>query len=115
MQWKKIKYGRLYLIFFFLLSCATVPTTPAPWAATPAAIRTVFPDGEYIAQRGRGRTREAAEANAATEIARFFTSQISAAISYRETYSEANGNAVETSEAINETFVKAQIDLFGIR
>jgi len=88
-----------------IASCASVPTTPAPWAASPAALRTLFPDSGYIAAQGRGRTRGAAEANAATEIARFMTSEINA----------TQGYELISGTAVNEAFVKTQIKLFGIR
>jgi hypothetical protein len=45
--------------FSLLLSCAAAPAPTAPipdWAQSPA--------GTYIAQRGRGQTREAAETSA---------------------------------------------------
>lgn len=94
-----------------LSSCATIPTTPAPWDASPAAIRQVFPDDEYIAQRGRGATRAAAEAQAAAEIARFISSQISAGKGYQITTS----SGAETVNTQDEAYVNSQINLFGIR
>jgi hypothetical protein len=72
----KKPYAFFCLLILFTLSCATAPVPD--WAASPSAIRAVFPDGDFIAQRGRGATRQAAELAAAAEIARFFTSQISA-------------------------------------
>jgi hypothetical protein len=100
-----------FFIIILLSSCATAPTTPAPWDATPAAIRQVFPDGEYIAQRGRGRTRAAAETNATAELARFISSQINANRGYQIT----TDNNTETVNTYDETYVKSQINLFGIR
>jgi PAS domain-containing protein len=99
------------LISLFTLSCATVPD----WAASPSAIRAVYPDGDFIAQRGRGATREAAEVAAAAEIARFFTSQISANIVDRVSIKQQNGEVTESSESFAEALVQSQIDLFGIR
>jgi hypothetical protein len=96
-------------------ACATPPTTPAPWAETPQALRQMFPDGEYIAQRGRGKTRAAAEAAAALEIARYITSQVSGTQGYRMTSTETNGRGAEKTETVNEARVKTEIDLFGIR
>ena len=96
---------------FFAASCASTPTDPAPWDISPAAIRQTFPDSEYIAQRGRGATRAAAEANAAAELARFFSSQISANRGYRIT----TNNAEESISTHDEAFVNSQINLFGIR
>jgi hypothetical protein len=94
-----------------LLSCASAPTTPAPWAASPAAIRSVFPDSQYIAQRGRGKTRQAAEAQGASELARFISSQITASKGYRI----SSGTGGETLDTEDEAYVRAQINLFGIR
>lgn len=96
-------------------ACAALPAAIAPWSETPAAIRAVFPDENYIAQQGRGKTRAAAEANAATEIARFLTREINATAGYRMASSEAGGVSSETVDTINEAYVKTQIDLFGIR
>jgi hypothetical protein len=95
------------------LSCATVPVPD--WAASLNAIRTVYPDSDFIAQRGRGATREAAEVAAAAEIARFFTSQISVNSGYRLSINQQNGEATESSQTTNEAFVQSQIALFGIR
>jgi len=96
-------------------SCAGQPSAPAPWDASPAAMRQVFPDGQYIAQRGSGATRAAAEANAAAQMARFFNSQISSQVSLTERYAERNGNVQSGTEMESETFVNSQINLFGIR
>jgi hypothetical protein len=101
------------LLSLITLSCAT---TPVPdWAASPSAIRAVYPDSDYIAQRGRGATRETAELAAAAEIARFFTSQISANSGYRLSITQQNDEATEISETTDEAFVQSQIALFGVR
>jgi len=99
------------LFGIMLASCATQPTTPAPWDASPAAIRQVFPDSEYIAQRGSGKTRAAAEAQAAAELARFISSQISASKGYQITTT----NNAENSNTQDEAYVNSQMNLFGIR
>jgi len=94
-----------------LSSCVSLPTTPAPWDASPAAIRQVFPDEQYIAQRGRGATRAAAESQAAAELARFISSQISANKGYQIT----TNNTEESIATRDEAYVNTQINLFGIR
>jgi hypothetical protein len=97
-----------------ILSCAT--TAPIPdWAQSPAAIARVYPAGTYLAQRGRGQTREAAETAAAAEIARYFTSQISANSGFRTTTSQQNGVTSENLETETSAFVTSEINLFGIR
>jgi hypothetical protein len=103
--------GLIGLINLLALSCAAVPD----WAASLSAVRTVYPDSDFIARRGSGATREAAEAAAASEIALFFSSQISVTISYRELISQQNGEVTEISEDSAEAFVQSQINLFGIR
>jgi len=105
----------LILLAILLASCATLPTTPAPWDASPAAIRQVFPDSEYIAQRGSGKTKAAAEADGAAQIARFFNTQISSQVRMTDRYSEQNGNIQTSAEYESETFVRSQMELFGIR
>jgi hypothetical protein len=105
--------GLIGLMSLLILSCVTASVPD--WAASPSAIRTVYPDSEFIAQRGRGATREAAEVAAAAEIARFFISQISVNRGYREVVTQQNGEAEERSETSAGAFVQSQIDLFGIR
>jgi len=70
-------------VLILLSSCASLPTNSAPWDASPAALRQIFPDSDYIAQRGTGATKAAAEAAAAAELSRFFASQISANKGYQ--------------------------------
>jgi hypothetical protein len=101
-------------VFTLFLSCATAAPVP-DWAQSPSAIARVYPADAYIAQRGRGQTREAAEAAAAAEIARYFTSQISASSSYRTAISEQNGAIDARAETETSAFVTSEINLFGIR
>jgi hypothetical protein len=101
------------LALFSFASCATAPVPD--WAASPSAIRTVYPDSSFLAQRGRGATREAAELAAAAEIARFFNSQISAQSGVRMSINQQNGESTESLQTFDEAFVQSQIDLFGIR
>jgi hypothetical protein len=102
-------------LLILLAACTSLPTTLAPWDASPGALRQVFPDSEYIAQRGRGKTREAAEADAAAQVARFLNTQLSSQTRAVERYSEENGNLQTNRELETEVFVRSQMDLFGIR
>jgi hypothetical protein len=107
----------LLLLAFFalsLFSCATAAPIP-DWAESPTAITRVYPNDAYIAQRGRGQTREAAEAAAAAEIARYFTSQINANQGFRTTTSSQNGVVSETLETETSAFVTSEINLAGLR
>jgi hypothetical protein len=96
------------------LSCATAPA-PDPIPDWAVAIRTVYPDSDFIAREGRGATLEVAKANAAAEIARFFTSEISVRSGGLTSMIQQNGAVTERSELINDAVVRSQIDLFGIR
>lgn len=108
-------YAAAFLFSFGPGAFAAPPTTPARWAETPRSLREVFPDADYIAQRGRGKTRKAAEVNAAAEIARYITSQVNTQAGTRMTAAQINGTGAEKIEVINEQIIKTQIDLFGIR
>jgi hypothetical protein len=103
-----------------LLFCATAPAPepvapPPDWAQSASAITRVYPDDTYIARRGRGQTREAAEAAAAAEIARYFTSQISANSGFRTATSQQNGILNESLETETSAFVTSEINLAGLR
>ena len=103
-------------LFFALLltACASAPSAP-PWDVSPAAMRQIFPDGEFIAQRGRGVTRAAAEADATAAIARFFNSEVVSRIAVLEQYWEQSGETQEVTQVESEIFVQAQMQLFGVR
>jgi hypothetical protein len=75
----------------------------------------VYPDYAYIARIGRGQTREAAEAAGAAEIARYFSSQVSASQSLRETFSRQNGVSNETLDFETSVFINSEINIFGLR
>jgi hypothetical protein len=114
----------LLLSAFFLLSCAATgaTTTAAPavpsvptWAASPRSLDAVYPDSAYIAAIGRGQSREAAETAGAAEIARYFTSRISASVKIRETSVERDGVTSESLEFESAAFVTSEIELFGLR
>ena len=108
----RLRFFAAYAGFLWLSACASAPPAPPPeWDASPSAIRRVFPDGEYIAQRGWGATREEAETRAAAELGRFISSQISANRGYA-IQTSGNDETVNTSD---EAYVRTRINLFGIR
>jgi plasmid stability protein len=102
-----------FLAAALLLSCAGAPSPD--WAASPVSLAAVYPDEAYIARVGRGQTREAAESAGASEIARYFSSQVSARVSLRETASRQNGVSGETLDFESEVFINSEITLFGLR
>ena len=96
-----------------LAACAAAP--PPAWDASPAAMREAFPDGEFIAQRGRGATRAAAEADATAAIARFLNSEVVSWVAVLEQAWEQNGDFGARTEIEAEIFVQAELQLFGVR
>jgi hypothetical protein len=110
---KKLNAILGFIGIIVLSACAAAPVPD--WAAAASAYRAVYPDSDFIVQRGRGATREAAEVSAAAEIARFFTSQISVSSGYSDIITQQNGEAAESSRTSAEAFVRSQIDLSGIR
>ena len=101
------------LVSLFALSCAGAPRPE--WAASLQAIRFVYPDSRFIAQRGRGATREAAEVDAAAQIARFIESQIETRSGAGFSFTQQNGEEAVKSSTTEEAYVQSQIALFGIR
>ena len=103
------------LAAIILAACAGAPAAPPPWAASPGAMRLAFPDGEFIAQQGRGATRLAAEADGTAAIARFFNSEVVSRIAILAQYWERNGDTQAITEMETEIFVQAQMQIFGVR
>jgi uncharacterized lipoprotein YajG len=106
----------LFILAFVLMFLAACASPPIPdWAQSPTAITRIYPADAYIAQRGRGQTREAAEAAAAAEISRYFMTQISSSFSERSAYSEQDGVTRESLEIEASSFVTSEISLTGLR
>jgi len=111
-------HSRLSLSFLAAIifaSCTGTPSAPLAWDASLAAMREIFPESEFIAQRGRGATRAAAEADATAAIARFLGSEVVSRIAVIEQGWERNGDAQARVEIEAEIFVQAQMQLFGVR
>ena len=106
-----IKYVFCIIISVFLISCASVPSAQLTWDSSPNAYRQIFPVNRYIAQRGSGTTREAAELDGATRIARFLDSEIS---THRSNIEIVGILTYETYMEIR-SFAQSQINLYGIR
>jgi hypothetical protein len=81
----------------------------------PAAIAHVYPADAYIAERGYGQTREAAETAAATAVARYFSSQIRSSVSERATETRQDGIASQSYEAEIASYVTSELSIAGLR
>ena len=96
----------LFLSLFSLLSfLAFAKTTPMPAWVTD--YRSVFPDSEYLAQRGTGDSSEKAITDASGALARYFQMTVNANISTTMTE--------EKTSVVDEVQVRSDVELFGMQ
>lgn len=96
------------IVFSFLAFAKNI--TP-DWVAN---YRTLYPDSEYIAQRGRADTEETSKTEAIAQISRYFQTTVNANLQ-TSIQSYSNGNEVsEKVEVINEVDVMSQVSLFAV-
>jgi hypothetical protein len=93
--------------------------TPAPeppeWAKTLNGVATVYPNAQYIAQRGRGPDVASAQNDGVAQISRWITSQIDTSQSSQLSITERNGESDQSRQTKEETFVTSQASLFAVR
>jgi hypothetical protein len=123
----------LPVLAVLLVSCAGTPAVPpetAPPEALPEAaqavppppppewvLRTeaVYPRAQYIAQTGRGKTKNGAELAALSEIAYYFVSQISAERSTSQSFTSGTAGNTVSSQTDEKTKVESQLKLAVLR
>ena len=110
-----IRISTFFLAPIIIVACAGTPSPQQTMYASPVATLEAFPDSVFIAQRGRGATRTAAEADATTAIARFLNSEVVSRIAVLEQSWGQNGDLGTRTEIETEIFVQAEMQLFGIR
>ena len=95
-----------------LVSCASSPTADAPaWFPNH---RTAFPDSEFLAQRGSGTSAEKAETDAASALARYFQTNVSANLSTTmKSVTGGNGTSEETT-VIDDVRVQSEVKFFAL-
>lgn len=77
--------------------------------------RTVYPDSEYIVQRGRADTEETAKTEALAQIARYFKTSVNANLKTSVQSVTTNGTVVDESTfVVNDVDVISQVDLFAV-
>lgn len=111
------KNPKLSFIFaflsFLLVSCASTSVSglmPA-WMTD---YRSVYPDTEYIVQRGRADTEETAKTEAVAQIARYFQTSVSANLKTSIQSVTSGENVSETTSIVNDVDVMSQVDLFAV-
>lgn len=101
---------KLFLLLFFFTASCIYAKAPA-WYED---IENTYPDSKYIAQIGYGKTRQAAEMDAAARISRFFQTKISTNAETSQAVIIKNGS-VNSRETINtHTMVESQMELFAV-
>ena len=76
--------------------------------------RTVYPDTQYIAQRGRADSEATAKTEAVAQIARYFQTSVNANLK-TSIQSVTSGEGVsETTIVVNDVDVMSQVDLFAV-
>lgn len=79
----------------------------APIPAWVSDYKSVFPDSEYIAQRGSGDSAEKAITDASASLARYFQMTVNANISTTMT--------ADKTTVVDEVHVKSDVKLFGMQ
>lgn len=110
---KKNYIGLLVLAVVFLVGCASTSgsgSLPA-WMTD---YRTVYPDSQYIAQRGRADTEETVRTEAVAQIARYFQTSVNANLKTSIQSLTSGENVSETTSVVNDVDVMSQVDLFAV-
>ena len=76
--------------------------------------RNVYPNKEYIAQRGSGTTAEDARTDAASQLARYFQSTVSANLSTTMSSITTGSSIQEETRVIDEVNVTSEVEFIGL-
>lgn len=76
--------------------------------------RTVYPDSEYIVQRGRADTEETAKTEALAQIARYFKTSVNAHLKTSVQSVTTDSSVDESTFVVNDVDVISQVDLFAV-
>ncbi|MGN0749448.1 MAG: LPP20 family lipoprotein [Treponema sp.] len=74
--------------------------------------RTIYPDSEYIVQRGRADTEETSRTEAIAQIARYFQTSVNANLKTSIQSVSRGQNVNEITTVVNDVDVMSQVDLF---
>ena len=96
-----------------LLACA-LSAKEAPMPEWVTNHRGAYPDAEYLAQRGSGKTAEAAQTDATAQIARYFQTNVSANLSTTMQSITGAGKVDESTTVVDEVRVSSEVSLFAL-
>jgi hypothetical protein len=111
---RSIIYSLSVISLMLLISCASTPSIPR-WHVSPDAIQQQFPNSRFIAQQGRGVSREAAEADGVAQIARYFSSEVYSHVLVYEAELQQGSRSEVVSLTEIETYTRSQLNLFSVR
>ena len=74
----------------------------------------VYPNSEYLAQRGSGKTAEDAKTDAAGQLARYFQSTVSANLSTTMSSITAGSSVQEETRVVDEVNVSSEVEFIGL-
>jgi hypothetical protein len=103
-----------YALFALLLgACATAAAPPPAWVFDMSA---VYPDGEYVAQQGAGKTPKEAELNGLAAISLYFETKTRVERSGHDSWTRENGTTTAESRRSSEDVnVQSQTSLAAVR
>jgi len=99
------------LICFIFFSISLMAESLPNWVQN---YRKVYPDSEYLCQRGSGKSAEEAKTDATGALARYFQMNVSANLSTTMTSISSGTEIQEETAIINNVQVMTQVDFFGL-
>lgn len=106
-------YKKIIFSVFLLFSISFVFAKPSEpdWFKN---YRTTFPNSEYLAQRGSGTSAEDAKTDAASQLARYFQSTVSANLSTTMSSIITGSSIQEETRVIDEVNVTSEVEFIGL-
>lgn len=97
-----------------LLAAFSLSAKPAKMPEWVQNYRKIYPDSEYLCQRGSGKTAAEAQTDAAAALARYFKMNVAANLSTAMTSISGAGGISEETKVIDDVRVMSQVDFFGL-
>lgn len=104
----------LSIIFLFQIITLNLFAKPSKMPDWVQNYRKVYPDSEYLCQRGSGKSAEEAKTDATGALARYFQMNVSANLSTTMTSISSGTEIQEETSIINDVQVMSQVDFFGL-
>ena len=110
MKKKKIIFSALIFSITFSFLSAKAPVEP-DWVQN---YRTIYPDSEYLVQRGSAKKAEEAKTDALAQLAYYMQTSVDANLTTRFEASVDDKKASEKTNIVNEINVSSNLPLFGV-